>query len=95
MGSINPNRQQMYTQKWEDMKLPIGRNGLADLFGHIRMIYSRVQTEEDATRRDLIYVITKNQDPEKLINDVIEPLSRILSDYKNLVHMFQLAMQRK
>lgn len=75
IGSINPNRQQMYTQKWEDIEVAIGRNGLADLFGHIRMIYSRVKPKKTLLEEFKIYVSTKNQDPEILINDIIEPLA--------------------
>lgn len=83
IGSINPNKQQRYTQKWEDIEVAVGRNGLADLFGHIRMIYSRVKPKKTLLEEFKTYVITKNQDPEKLINDVIEPLAEYYQTIKS------------
>ena len=41
IGSIKPMRQEAFTEVWEELEVETGRDGFAEVFGHIRMIYSK------------------------------------------------------
>ena len=43
IGRITQSKQDEFTDKWEELEVQTGRNGFAELFGHIRMIYARVK----------------------------------------------------
>lgn len=75
IGGIDAARQKDFTEIWEELEVRTGRDGFAELFGHIRMIYAK-----DKARRALLEefrerVIKKAPSSEHLITNVIEPFA--------------------
>jgi len=73
IGQIPQAKRDEYTEKWEELEVETGRNGFADLFGHIRMIYSRVKARRTLIEEFKDQVLLVVSSPEKLVFDVIEP----------------------
>lgn len=76
IGSIPPSLQDQFTETWEELEVDTGRDGFAEVFGHIRMIHAK-----DKARRSLLdefrdRVIAKASSSEVLISTVIEPYTR-------------------
>ena len=46
IGSIDELEQDLYTKKWETEEEDLGRDGFADLFAHIRMVYAKTKARE-------------------------------------------------
>lgn len=63
--------QEAYAGKWEEAEEAIGRDAFKDLFGHIRMIYRRAKLEGSVIAEFRKFVVTKEPDPQKLVDDVI------------------------
>lgn len=49
IGEVDDDDRAMYSKKWEDAEEELGRNGFADLFLHLRMIYAK-----ERARRELL-----------------------------------------
>lgn len=49
IGEVHDDDRAMYSKKWEDAEEELGRNGFADLFLHLRMIYAK-----ERARRELL-----------------------------------------
>lgn len=75
IGKISADKQDEYTKRWEDIEVETGRNGFAELFGHIRMIYSRSKAQRSLLEEFKKYVISSIPNPEIVIDNVIEPYS--------------------
>jgi len=76
IGSIAASLQDQFTETWEELEVETGRDGFAEVFGHIRMIHAK-----DKARRSLLEefrerVIAKTSSPEDLVSKVIEPFTR-------------------
>jgi len=76
IGSITASLQDQFTETWEELEVETGRDGFAEVFGHIRMIHAK-----DKARRSLLEefrerVIAKTNSPEDLVSKVIEPFTR-------------------
>jgi len=76
IGSITASLQDQFTETWEELEVETGRDGFAEVFGHIRMIHAK-----DKARRSLLEefrerVIAKTNSPEDLVSKVIEPFAR-------------------
>lgn len=83
IGRITPSKQDDFTERWEELEVQAGRNGFAELFGHIRMIYAK-----DKARRALLeefkeHVLAAVVSPEDLISKVIEPYAEAYLVAKN------------
>jgi len=61
-----------YTEKWEDLEVQTGRNGFNDLFGHIRMIFSRVKAKKALLEEFREQVIDNIDSSKSLIDDILE-----------------------
>lgn len=46
IGALSSDKQEAYTQKWEDIEDELGRSRFAELFGHIRMIHRKQKCRE-------------------------------------------------
>jgi hypothetical protein len=73
IGKISPAQREKYNEIWEELEVETGRDGFAEVFGHIRMIYAK-----DKARRALLdefreRVIDKSSSAEDLVARVIEP----------------------
>lgn len=73
IGRIAPVRQDEFTEKWEELEVQTGRNGFNDLFGHIRMIYSREKAKRALLEEFKEHVLSVVGTPEDLIEKVLEP----------------------
>lgn len=76
IGSVTASLQDQFTETWEELEVETGRDGFAEVFGHIRMIHAK-----DKARRSLLEefrerVIAKTNSPEDLVSKVIEPFTR-------------------
>ena len=43
IGKIDSSKEDVFNDKWEELEVDAGRNGFAELFGHIRMIYAKAK----------------------------------------------------
>ena len=73
IGSIAEPDRDRYTERWEEMEVDTGRSGFSDLFGHIRMIYTREKAKKSLLEEFRANVVDRSVSPEKLISDVLEP----------------------
>ena len=88
IGKISPAKQNKYTEQWESIENQTGRGKFNDLFGHIRMIFSRRKQQNTLLEEFDTYVMGGMMTPESLIDDVIQPYAesfRILTkcDYQS------------
>lgn len=63
--------QKAYAAKWEEVEDQIGRDAFKDLFGHLRMTYRRAKAEGTVLAEFREFVISKVEDPRKLVDQVI------------------------
>lgn len=82
IGKINENDRENYTEKWENLETQATRIGFNELFGHIRMIFIKVKPQRPLLDDFNDYIISK-VDPQKLIDDIIEPYSDAYKILKN------------
>ncbi|QEI04951.1 DUF262 domain-containing protein [Pigmentiphaga aceris] len=76
IGKVKPALRDDYNDAWEELEVETGRDGFAEVFGHIRMIYAK-----DKARRALLEefrerVIEKVPSAEELVTKVIEPFTQ-------------------
>lgn len=76
IGKVKPELRDDYNETWEELEVETGRDGFAEVFGHIRMIYAK-----DKARRALLEefperVIKKVATAEDLVKKVIEPFTQ-------------------
>ncbi|MGJ7580216.1 DUF262 domain-containing protein [Variovorax sp. RHLX14] len=76
IGKVKPALRDEYNDTWEELEVETGRDGFAEVFGHIRMIYAK-----DKARRALLEefrerVIEKVPSAEELVTKVIEPYAQ-------------------
>ena len=76
IGKVRPAVRDEYNDTWEELEVETGRDGFAEVFGHIRMIYAK-----DKARRALLEefrerVIEKVPSAEDLVSRVIEPYTQ-------------------
>ncbi|NML45913.1 DUF262 domain-containing protein [Ramlibacter sp. G-1-2-2] len=76
IGKVKPELRDEYNETWEELEVETGRDGFAEVFGHIRMIYAK-----DKARRALLEefrerVIDKVSSAETLVTEVIEPYTQ-------------------
>lgn len=76
IGKVKPALRDAYNDTWEELEVETGRDGFAEVFGHIRMIYAK-----DKARRALLEefrerVTAKVPSAEDLVTKVIEPYTQ-------------------
>lgn len=62
-------------ERWEAVELALGRDGLVELFGHIRMIFEREKPRLALEVGFPKFVSPFSGDPNKFVTDLLEPLS--------------------
>ena len=73
IGNIVTDKQEDYTNTWEELEVKTGRAGFAELFNHIRMIYARAKAQRTLLEEFDEHVVKKSSSSEQLISKVIEP----------------------
>jgi uncharacterized protein with ParB-like and HNH nuclease domain len=79
IGKLEKNKQDEYTKRWEEMEVNTTRDGLNELFSHIRMIYANEKAKRSSLEEFREHVMKKNTsseeliDPEEFIDKVLEP----------------------
>jgi len=72
IGALPADKQDPYTQKWEDIEDDLGRARFAELFGHIRMIHRKQKMKGTLIAEFREFVTTRNE-PAKFIDTELEP----------------------
>jgi uncharacterized protein with ParB-like and HNH nuclease domain len=75
IGAIPPDRQDEYTEKWEEMEVQAGRSGFSDLFNHIRMLYAKAKPKRTLLEEFREHVLLATPSPESLIDEVLSPFA--------------------
>lgn len=73
IGSIASDMQDYYTEIWEELEVETGRDGFAEVFAHIRMIYSKEKARRALLEEFREKVSAKVSSAELLISEVIQP----------------------
>ncbi|MEO8120939.1 MAG: DUF262 domain-containing protein [Rhodoferax sp.] len=74
IGNIkSPDKQDEVTERWEELEVQTGRDGFAELFGHIRMIFAKEKARRTLLEEFRDQVIKKFESPEILMSTVVEP----------------------
>lgn len=90
IGALPADKQDAYTQKWEDMEDELGRTRFAELFGHIRMIHRKQKMQGTLITEFREFVPTRKT-PAIFIDNELSPYTdayeeitdRAFSSYKN------------
>jgi hypothetical protein len=83
IGKIPSKKQKKYTELWESLEIYLGRAGFADLFGHIRMIFTKEKAKAkllDEFRKNVIPTYDK---PEDVIDEGIAPYADMYQKIKH------------
>jgi hypothetical protein len=88
IGGIQETDQDLYTKKWETEEEDLGRDGFADLFAHIRMVYAKTKARESILKEFRTHVLSGVRDNRVFIDDILVPLSDAFevvtrSDYRS------------
>lgn len=87
IGRVAPERQDEFTEKWEELEVRTGRNGFNDLFGHIRMIYAQIKAKRALLEEFKEHVMNQVSTPEYLIEKILEPYTESYLIAKTQVYM--------
>ena len=82
IGKIPEKPQEDYNNRWEEMEVELGRAGFNDLFSFIRMIYAKEKAKKAILDEFRHYVLSEVKDPQKLLEDVLEPYAAALATIK-------------
>jgi hypothetical protein len=80
-------------ERWEAVELATGRDGLVELFGHIRMLFEREKPRLALEAGFPKFVTPFKGDADQFISDLLEPLAdafTLLSDPKTVQQQFGL-----
>jgi len=73
IGKVRPDLRDAYNDSWEALEVETGRDGFAEVFGHIRMIYAKEKARRALLEEFRERVIDKVSSVEDLFTQVIEP----------------------
>lgn len=80
IGKLPKERQDEYTQKWEDMEVELRRDGFNNLFSYIRTIYAKKKSKKTLLEEFKEYVIAEFVNKEEaFLDDMLEPYADALS----------------
>ncbi|MDP2203750.1 MAG: DUF262 domain-containing HNH endonuclease family protein [Methylicorpusculum sp.] len=83
IGNIPPAKQEEFTDKWEELEVETTRNGFAELFGHIRMIYAKAKAKRTLLEEFKEHVLPVASSAVDLVTNVIEPYAEAYLVAKN------------
>lgn len=76
IGSIKQAHQEDFTETWEELEVETGRDGFAEVFGHIRMIYAKEKARRSLLEEFRERVIAKVGSAEELVSKVVQPYTQ-------------------
>lgn len=85
IGRLEKKSQQLYTDKWEDLEIHVGRDGFNEVFTHTRTIFTMEKARRnllDEFRAFVIPGITS----EELIGKYLEPYTLAYMNLKNCTY---------
>lgn len=82
IGALPDADRATYTQKWEECEIDTGRNGFADLFGHIRMIAAKEKAKRALLEEFRESVLSKQTSKQDFIDKLIVPYADAYSTLK-------------
>lgn len=83
IGKVKPALRESYNDVWEELEVETGRDGFAEVFGHIRMIYAKEKARRAQLDEFRERVIDKVPLAEDLVTKVIEPYTQAYLVAKN------------
>jgi hypothetical protein len=75
IGEIPEEAQDAYTAVWDGEEEDLGREGFAELFSHIRMVYAKTKARETILREFRSAVLSRFPNRRDFINHVLVPYS--------------------
>ncbi len=88
IGAMPEQDRDMYTKKWEDIEVELGREAFQGLFAHIRMIYRRAKPQGTLLKefRDNVWPgpTEKMRKAQWLIDEVIIPCAEAFASIKDM-----------
>lgn len=82
IGKIIESKRTQFNDRWEQIEVDVGRDGLNDLLGFIRMIYAKNKARRALLDEFREYVLSKVASAEDLIDKVIAPYANAYMDAK-------------
>ena len=82
IGKIQTADQKKYTEAWENEEEALSREGFAELFSHIRMLYTG-QKPVKTLKEEFVEAVVKNQEfptSEKLLDDLVFPCAKAFEE---------------
>lgn len=85
IGAIPDHKQQEYNDKWEELEVELSRSGFNDLFGHIRMIKTKIKAKKSLQEEFYKYVLPDINASTAIdfIENTLEPYADAYSAIKN------------
>jgi hypothetical protein len=85
LGAISKShksKEEKYRKMWEDLEEDLSRDGFANLFGHIRMIYRRAKPQ-DTVLKEFEEHVKPYTDPVGFMENTLQPLARAYDTIRN------------
>ncbi|WP_103108854.1 DUF262 domain-containing protein [Brevibacillus reuszeri] len=79
IGNIPENKQDMYTEKWEEAEDELGRDVFKELFAHVRMIFRKRKLEKSILEEVRKYV-NPSKNSELFMDNVLIPMATAMKD---------------
>ena len=85
IGAIPDQKQQEYNDNWEELEVELSRSGFNDLFGHIRMIKTKIKAKKSLQEEFYKYVLPDINASIAIdfIENTLEPYADAYSAIKN------------
>jgi hypothetical protein len=82
IGEIPTNKQQEYTNKWEELENETGREGFNEVFTHTRTIFAKERPKKGLLEEFREYVV-KRITPQELVDNILSPYAEAYTILKN------------
>ncbi len=85
IGDLKPAAAEECAARWEDAEEALGREGFADLFLHLRMIYAKKRGEKELLKEfpDQVLSLYLPDRAEEFVNEVIEPYAEAYAQIRD------------
>ena len=80
LGTVPPEIEEAYANKWENIEVDLGRESFRDLFAHIRMIYQKSKQRRGTLQDEFQEAVLKGVTSQEFVDDVLEPYADVYAD---------------